>query len=296
MKRKNIAKLTSIMLIWAASWIFIKFSLKEIPPFSLAFLRFLIASPVIILIALTTKKRKREEEMKISLKEIPIYSVLALTGVTLLYIVEFFGLEYTTAINASILINLSVIFIALFAFFFFKEKLKKKESLGIIIAFIGTFFIISHGSFLKFMNEKTFLGDMLFIFSAILWTIYSILGKKFLEKKDPLIVTTYTFILGTIFLFPFALYDNFLSYIPEISFFGWLSIFFLAIFCSVIAYVVWFQAMKEEKAYKVAVFIYLIPLFTAILANVFLKEEITPFIVLGGALVIYGVYLTESRG
>lgn len=290
MKRSNGVKLTLVMLFWAASWIFIKFALREIPPFSLAFLRFLIASPLIFLIALITKKR-----LKISLREIPIYSILALSGVTLLYIVEFFGLNYTTAINASILINLSVIFIALFALFFLKEKLKKKEWLGIIISFIGVFFVISQGSFLTFMDEETFIGDMLYIISAFLWMIYTIIGKKFLERKDPLIATTHTFILGTLFLFPFALYDNFLSYIPEISFISWVSILFLAVFCSVLAYVVWFQIIKEEEASKVAVFIYLIPLFTAILANIFLKEEITSFIVLGGALVIYGVYLTESQ-
>ena len=163
MKQKNIVKLTLVMLIWGSSWILLKFTLGEVPPISLAFLRFFIASPTIFLLALITKKRS---QMKIRLEEIPTYSILALTGVTLLYVAEFFGLKYTTTINASILVNLSIIFIALFAFFFLKEKLGKREWSGIIISFIGVFFIISRGNFFNFMQKETFWGDTLFILSA----------------------------------------------------------------------------------------------------------------------------------
>jgi len=101
--------------------------------------------------------------------------------------------------------------------------------------------------------------------------------------------------LGTIFLLPFSLYEGVTSVIARISMVGWFSVIYLAVFCSVFAYVVWYQAIKEEKASKVAVFLYSIPLFTALFANIFLGERITIYILLGGALVIYGVHLTESK-
>lgn len=288
MKPTNVIKLTLVMLIWALSWIFIKNALEELSPYSLAFLRFLVASPILLIIMLATKK----EHMQINLSEIPIYITLSLTGVTLLYALEFTALKYTTTINASLLVNLSVIFIALFSFFFLHEKLKIKEWFGIFISFVGVFLIVSKGSF-TFLNEKTFFGDILMIITAFLWMIYSIVGKKFLEKKDPLVVTTYTLISGTLLLIPFYFYDSFPIF--EISITSWISIFYLAIFCSVFAYIFWFQAIKEETASKVAVFLYLIPLFTAIFSEIFLKEGITLFIIVGGILVIYGVHLTESK-
>ncbi len=284
-------KLLAVMLIWAASWIFIKVALREIPPYSLAFLRFSLASPILFIIALF---KEGKENMKVRLNELPIYSILALSGVTLLYVTEFTALKYTTAINASILINASVIFIALLAFFFLGEKLRRKEWTGIIISFVGAALVVSNGS-LKFFHESTFIGDILIMVSAIFWAIYSIVGKKFLETREPLVVTTYAFVLGTIFLLPFSLYEGVTSVVTRISMVGWFSVIYLAVFCSVFAYVVWYQAIKEEKASKVAVFLYSIPLFTALFANIFLGERITIYMLLGGALVIYGVHLTESK-
>ena len=156
-------KLLAVMLIWAASWIFIKVALREIPPYSLAFLRFSLASPILFIIALF---KEGKENMKVRLNELPIYSILALSGVTLLYVTEFTALKYTTAINASILINASVIFIALLAFFFLGEKLRRKEWTGIIISFVGAALVVSNGS-LKFFHESTFIGDILIMVSAI---------------------------------------------------------------------------------------------------------------------------------
>ncbi len=291
MKRKNIVKLTLVMLIWAFSWVVLKFTLREVPPFSLAFLRFLIASPVIFLLTLITRGRKK---LKICWREIPTYLVLGVTGVGALHAVEFIGLKYTSPINASLLVNLSVIFIALFAFLFLRENLGKKGWLGIGISFLGVFLLVSKGAIFTFMGEETFRGDLLFIASSFFWTIYTLLGKKFLEKKDILVVITYAFIFGTLSLVPFALYENTFSLISEISVFSWLSIIYLAIFCSIIAYMFWFQTIKEEGASKVAAFLYLIPLLTAIFSTILLKEGLTLFIFFGGALIIYGVYLTES--
>lgn len=290
MKLFNAIKLTIVMLIWASSWIFIKFSLAYVKPFSLAFLRFFLAS--LILLPLTMFKKKGEMQ-KFSLSDMKTYCILALTGVTLLYVFEFIALLYTTAINASLLINLSVIFVALFTFFFWNEKLERRVWVGIVISLIGVFLIVTKGKPFEFFTENSFIGDILIIFSAFLWMIYTIVGKKFLERKDPLIATTYTFILGTIFLIPFAFYDN-LSLIFEIPFSAWLAILYLAIFCSVIGYVIWAQVIKEELASKVSVFLYIIPLFTAIFSTIFLNEELTTFVILGGILVLLGVHLAEK--
>ncbi|RLF61151.1 MAG: EamA/RhaT family transporter, partial [Thermoplasmata archaeon] len=98
MHPKTSIKLLCVMFIWAASWIFIKIALRDIPPYTLAFLRFSTAAPVIYALSLA---KFGKENVRITIEEVPTYVILGLTGVTLLYVTEFKALEYTTAINAS---------------------------------------------------------------------------------------------------------------------------------------------------------------------------------------------------
>ena len=112
------------MLIWAGSFIFIKIGLKELGPYNLAFYRFLLASPALILLTHFRGKLK-----PIDTRDLPAIIVLALTGVTLLYVVQFLALIYTTATNASILINTAVIFVAILSFLYYDEEFTKLKSL-----------------------------------------------------------------------------------------------------------------------------------------------------------------------
>ena len=105
-------------------------------------------------------------------------------------------------------------------------------------------------------------------------------------------VTTYAFALGTLFYIPFVI-PNIVPAIKKISINGWMAVLYLAIICSVFGYIGWYYALKKTEASKAAVFLNLIPLFT-ITMSLFLGETITVFFLLGGILIIYGVYLTQK--
>ncbi len=284
-RKAYIAALVLTMLIWAGSFIFIKVGLREMRPFNLAFYRFLIASPLLLLAVYAKNGVKFFE-----IKDLPAIIVLALTGVTLLYVVQFVALLYTTATNSSILINTSVAFIAILSFLM-GEKFTKMKTLGLVISFLGVMLIVSKGR-LSFFSSKTFLGDSLMIFDGFLWAIYTILGKKFLEKYSPEMLTAYVFALGAALLFPFAYYEG-LANPATFSTTLWISLLYLSILCSVFAYLVWYSALNVMDATKVAVFVYAVPLFTAIMAVTFLGENIDSFTVIGGLLTMFGVYLVE---
>ncbi len=285
-RRAYIAALVLTMLIWAGSFIFIKVGLREMKPFNLAFYRFLIASPILLLAVYAKNGIKAFE-----LRDLPAMLILALTGVTLLYIVQFVALLYTTATNSSILINTSVVFIAILSFLM-GEKFTRFKVTGLIISFLGVMLIISKGK-LSFFSSKTFLGDSLMILDGFLWAIYTILGKKFLEKYNPETLTAYVFALGAILLFPFAYYEG-LADPTTFSSTLWISLLYLSLLCSVFAYLVWYSALNIMDATKVAVFVYAVPLFTAIMAVTFLGEIIDSFTVIGGFLTMLGVYLVEK--
>lgn len=252
------------MLIWAGSFVFIKIGLREIKPFNLAFYRFLIASPILFAFILFRRKFQLPEK-----SDYFKILILALTGVTLLYAVQFVALLYTTATNSSILINTCVIFIAMMSFFM-GEKLTG----------------------FKIFSSDTVVGDLLMLFDGFLWAVYTVVGKDLLKKYSSDVLTAYAFVFGSVLLFPFAVYEgviNPLNFSPM----SWISLLYLGVLCSVVAYVIWYSALKVMGTTDVAVFVYIVPLFTAIMALFVLNEEIGIFTVIGGVMTMLGVYITE---
>ncbi|MEN6378789.1 MAG: DMT family transporter [Methanofastidiosum sp.] len=288
MKLKTFLELLALVLIWSGSWIAIKWGLTEIPPYSLAFFRFLIACPVIVAI---TYRLEGKKSLKINKNEIITFSILGLLGVTLVQAIQVYALKFTSAINSSILINFNVPFIAIFAMIFLGEAFNKKTAFGIFVSFIGAVIIVINGSLSGF--QKINIGDILIVLTGIFWAAYSIAGKKTMEQRTPLSMTSFSFLFGTIFLFPMALFESSFSFIDGVTILGVGSVLYLSLLCSVYAYICWNRSIKCEKASNVAMFLYFVPVVTAIMAWFLLGEVITIFTVLGGILVIFGVYLAE---
>jgi len=289
----SITMLLSVVLIWAGSFIFIKIGLREIPPITLALLRFAVAFPILAIISLTDKKKKK---VKIAWrKNFYSFTALALTGSTLLYIFQFYSLKFLTAAAGAIIINTTVIFMALLSVAFLKESLNKKMFLGILLAFSGVFMVMSGGSLGFFRFEPLeFIGGILMILSAFCWAVYSVLSKKVLQVYSPLTTNAIVFGLGTLYLVPLSLTESPLEALLHASWLSWLSVLYLAILSSALAYVLWSKALARLDMAKVGVFLYGIPALTMILSSTFLGEAITPIEISGLTLVISGVYLTET--
>jgi len=225
--------LVLVSLVWAGSFVAVRITVEEISSIDLGFLRFLVATPFMVLILLLSKK-----ETRLPVKDFLSLSVLGLTGVTLLYIFQFIGIEQTTASTAAVLINTNVIFVVILSATFLKENFSFKKALGIAFSFFGVLVVI----FAQMTNESIvfsnvfLIGCVFMVLSALCWAVYSIVGKKLLDKYDPFTVTTYAFILGTIFFLPVVLPDI-TDVVQNISFNGWISILYLALICSVFGYV-----------------------------------------------------------
>lgn len=293
MNKENF-NLTSILLIiiafvWAGSFIVVDATVKQIQPITIAFLRFLIATPFMIISLFLFKKNKL-----IKLRDLHYFIILGLSGVTFLYIFQYFGIQRTTPATSAVLINTNVIFIFILSLIFLKEKITIKRTIGIILSFIGVIFVL----FSQLINENIVFDDIFFtgcifvIFSALCWAIYSIIGKKIMKKYDPLLVITYIFIMGTLFFVPF-IGINIISEISNINLNDWLNLIYLSVVCSVFGYIGWYFALEKTEASKSAVYLNFIPLF-AIILSFFYGEKITIFFIIGAILIMYGVYLTQK--
>ncbi|NMC60104.1 MAG: DMT family transporter [Candidatus Methanofastidiosa archaeon] len=289
MRPKTVIELLALVFIWSGSWIAIKWGLTEIPPYSLTFFRFLFACPVIVIMTYYLEGKK---SLRITKKDIVTFSLLGLLGVTLVQSFQIFALKYTTAINSSILINFNVPSIAIFAAIFLDESISKRTILGILISFFGAVIIVVNGAISGFQQIN--IGDILIVITGILWGAYSIAGKKTMNKRTPLATTSFTFIFGTLFLFPLAFFESKFSFVGNITGLGVGSILYLSLLCSVFAYIFWNRSMKFEKASNAAMYLYLIPLVTSVMAWFLLGEKITAYTIIGGALVIFGVYMAEK--
>jgi drug/metabolite transporter (DMT)-like permease len=293
---KTLVSLTlagTIVCIWAASFIFIKLALAEIPPMTLAFARFAIATP--ILIAITSYTRPSREAMKVALtRELGLFSFLGLSGVTLLYVFQFYSLRFISATEGSVIINLHAIFAMLLSAAFLKEPLTSRKTSGVFLAFSGLIVMTIGGTTITSLNLIEPLGVLLMVAAALCWAAYSVFGKKALQQYSNQVATTCAFLLGTLYLVPFAISEGGMDTLAFASWVAWLGVFFLAIPSSVVAYIFWNRMIRVTDVTKVLVSLYVIPIPTAILSYVFLGETITYPLVLGAALIILGVYLTES--
>ena len=260
---------------------------------TLAFARFAVAAPV--LIAITSYPKPSREAMRLALrKEFWRFSALGLSGVTFLYVFQFYSLRFISATEGSIIINLHAIFAMLLSAVFLKEPLTPRKTVGVFVAFSGVIVIAIRNATLTSMNLIESVGVLLMMAAALCWAFYSVYGKKVLERYSNQVATSCVFLLGTLYLIPFAMSEGRIGALVSSSSLIWFSIVFLAIPSSVVAYILWNRLIREIDVTKVLVSLYVIPIPTAILSYIFLDETITYSVVLGAALVIAGVYLTES--
>jgi drug/metabolite transporter (DMT)-like permease len=283
------ALLVFTSLSWAGSFIAVRVVYQEVPPVILGFLRFAVATPLMLLVAGLKKK-----PFLLPKKEIPRLIILGLTGVTLLYIFQFLGIAYTTASTAAVLINTNVLFIALFSAMFLHERFNWKKTLGILLSFTGVILVVIGQMNNEALNiDTTFLlGCGLVICSAMCWAVYTIVGKQLLKTYDSVTITTHAFLFGTVLYIPVVL-PSIGSVLSEFSSIGWIAIVYLGVVCSIFAYIAWYYALSRFEAAQSAVFLNLIPLFT-ILLSFFIGEYPTAIFILGAVFIMYGVYLTQK--
>jgi drug/metabolite transporter (DMT)-like permease len=265
-------------------------------PVAIATLRFLTAGGLFIAVLLLNRITNSKYQLLVHRKDLPNLVILALTGVTFFFIAQYTGIQMASASIASILVCLlSPILISIISTRVFDERLTRKQVLGIGVAAIGTFTVVAEGA-LSLQNDMTFfVGTLILLFTPILWTTYTLLGRKIMEKYSPFLVVAYVNTLGGLFLVPFSLVENSFHEILTPSFQEWSAILFLALTCSLLAYFIWFHVMKQVKAAVTSSFLFGEPLITAIFATIFIREEMTLFTALGGLLIFGGVYFVSRQ-
>jgi len=284
-------KLLLTAIFWGGTFIAGRLVAKNVGPFSAAFLRFAIAS--VFLLLLTWKAEGTLPILKRG-QIIPII-LLGMTGVFSYNVFFFKGLKIINAGRASLIIANNPVFIALFAAYFFKDKLYLIKVAGIIISVTGAIIVISRGNLAEMMSVNVGWGELYIFCCVISWTAFSLIGKVVVSSLSPLVSISYSCLIGAVGLFIPAYFEGILHNFIRYSCLEWASIFYLGFFGTVLGFVWYYQGIKAIGPMKASQFINFVPVSAILLAFFILKEPITLSLLIGGTFVIMGVYLTNTR-
>lgn len=286
--------LASVSFLWGTSFAAAKIGLAELTPMNLVTFRFIIASTLFAIMLLAMRSTS-----KLDYHDIPRFMILSFLAITSYFYIQFTGLIYTTTINSALIIATSPIYTALFGVMLGVDKISLKSAAGIVAAFIGVATIITNGNLYGLFQTSTIKGDAMLLCNAIVWAGFTLYGKTILQKYRPFVAMAYIHIFGTLMLLPFALIPSVLSPItlqeqlPTITSNTIFATLYLAILCSVFAYYTWYNGVDKIGAIRTAVFSYLNPLFAILVGSLLIGEKVTIYTLLGGILVILGVYATN---
>lgn len=285
------AKATFSVAVWGASFIATKVALKEVSPITVVWVRFAIG--VLILGAAVTFRREFSVP---PLKELGYFSLIGFIGITFHQWLQSNGLVTAQASTTAWIVATAPIFIAILGWIFLKEHLSWSQIFGIALATIGVLLVVSRGDLNSiFKGSFGTRGDLLILISAPNWAIFSVLSRKGLKEHPASTLMFYVMTTGWLFSIPLFFAGSGWSEITQLTISGWTAISFLGIFCSGLAYIYWFDALKIIPASQVGALLYVEPLIAVIVAAVILSESITLGVLFGGAITLLGVWMVTRN-
>jgi drug/metabolite transporter (DMT)-like permease len=277
-------------LIWSGNFIVARGVIKEIPPISLAFYRWLIAS--LIVFPFAYKQFKKEWR---TIKQSWHYLFwVSLIGIALFNTFVYVAGHYTSAINLALIgTTSSPIMANIMARIFLKEKIGWYKIVGITLCVTGILFLLAKGNFNNLLTVKFSEGDLWVLIAAFCFAVYNTL-----VRKKPVTISTSSFLftvfsLGTIILLPFFLWEFYYSQavVWSINLVG--VIIYLGLGASVIAFWIWNIAIHKLGAGRTALFGNLIPIFSSIEAVLWLHERFTFNHVISMTVVLTGLVIAN---
>ena len=281
------------VVFWGFSFIATKVALREVHPFTLLTLRFGIGGVLLLLVQLQKDRRFLKT---FSFNDWLSIILLAIVGISGHALLQAYGLLYTTAINTGWFVAVAPIVITIAARLFLGEGITARRMIGILIGFFGAFLVFSKGVFsLSLFRFASTFGDFLVLISALTWTAFTVGGRGFLSRFSPLAAITPIMIVGCLITFPFTWLKWEWNILSHLSLSVWMGILFLGIFCSGLAYLFWYSALQKKDSGIVGIYLYLEPLVTLIGAYYLLNEEIQWITLVGGGMILLGVYLATRK-
>jgi drug/metabolite transporter (DMT)-like permease len=280
-------------IIWGAASPIFKLALTNIPPFTLAFLRFFCASFLLLPFALRRWKQ-------LSLQQLWHVCLGAFFGITINVAFFFLGIEKTASINAPIIASAQPIFLYLISIFFLHERPRTRVMIGIFPSFVGVMTIVLsplffHGGLTGVQKETALMGNLFLIIATAGSVLESVIHKKAVESVDWIQTTYLSFLFGALTFVPFSLTELSHWNTAQLNGNGWLGILFGIFFSSALGYGLFMFGISKISAQEIGIFAYIDPVIAVILAVPLLHEYPNIFFFMGTFFVLIGIVVAEGR-
>lgn len=279
-------------IIWGAAAPLFKFSLTNIPPFTLAFIRFFFAGLLFLpfLVGFNYRTITRTQWIELLLG--------TFFGITINISFFFLGLQKAESINAPIIASSGPLFLFLLAVIFLRESARPKVFAGMLISLFGVLVIV-FSPFLTNGNvkqdEAAFVGNIFYIVATLGGVISVLLLKNVLQKINVYVVTGIIFLFGSLTFIPFMIKELETWRFTDLNTAGWTGILFGVVFSSAIAYYLHNYGLSKIRAQEVGVFTYIDPVIAVLIAIPLLHEYPNVYFFVGSLLVFGGIYISEGR-
>ncbi len=291
MQNKIIIYLEAIfaVVVWGCTFIATKIALRDITPVAVVWLRFTIG---VLVLGTAVGLRRQFGLPKPS--EWGYFALLGFLGITFHQWLQSNGLETSQATTTAWIVSTTPIFMAILGWLILKERLGWMRIGGILLATFGMLLVVTRGRLASLVvsgfGEP---GDYLILVSAVNWAVFSILSRRGLKSHPAARMMFYVMVLGWLFTSILFFSEHGLDQIPRLTLNGWGGILFLGIFGSGLAYIAWYDALQALAASRVGAFLYIEPLVTLLAAALVIGEAITPASLLGGGIILLGVWLVN---
>lgn len=275
--------------VWGASFVATKISLQYVAPTALVWIRFTMGVIILGLAVVINRQFALPDG-----REWGYFAVLGFLGITFHQWLQSTGLLTAQATTTAWIVATIPVFMALLGLLILHERLAWHQVAGILLAAFGVLLVVTKGN-LSLLTKGRFgtPGDFLVLISAPNWAVFSALSRSGLKKHPATLMMFYVMSFGWIFTSILFFTSSGGSQILSIPWNGWIAITFLGVFCSGIAYIFWYDALKVLPVAQTGAFLYLEPIITVIVAALVIGEAILLATLIGGITILIGVWLVN---
>ncbi len=290
--RSRLGKLmpVAVVMLWGSATVLSVMALNEIGPMAVSFWRWLWALPALWGALLFSPQREaiipafRNDSLALGL--------VGFSGIAALYGFQNLALQRTSAFNVSLLIELTPVFIALLAWIVLREPSSLRIWTGIFLGFIGAMLLSFNGLEMRapLVASGSRIGDVLALGAALSGAVYTVYGKKLLDRMPPLVMMTLGATFGVVMLFPLALWEQ--AFWPRTSM-VWGYLIVLGLGAGALGNLWWFHELQHRQAAQLGVILFVTALVAAALAVLILGDRLSWWVVAGGMFILFAARLVK---
>ena len=279
-------------ILFGASVVAVRVAVREVPPLTLAILRFGQGGFLLLLFLLI----RARDLLLIRGNDVPYLLLLGAIFFTIFPVTFNASLRLTEASRGALMLATMPLWSVLLARAAKRERLSTRQTCGVLLTFAGVGVVLAERGLTFTGKSSSLAGDGLMLVTALCGAVYGVLAKRMLARYKALTVTAYAMIFGALLLVPAVLVEDPSSAMARMRTDTVMLVLFLGIFGGAIGYFLWTFALTRLSPTQVAVYVNVNPMIATLLGATLLAERLTGIFIIGFAAVLAGVLLVNVLG